>query len=712
MVNERKGNSDKKNNNRLIGGISCLVNQFIAWMLIHYMKLKQLERVLFIVTQSFFRKSLSSLLLGSLALFNFSPLWAQAPDEVVKLTIDAGAFPKSFLGWSVDVDGNTAVVGAPRQVNENGYRAGAAYVYTRSGELWSLEQRLVSPDSSAVNDRFGYRVSVSGDTLLVSARFDDDKGSNSGAAYVYTRSDDAWSYKQKLNASDGATNDQFGVSIQITSDWAFIGTPNDSYDIGGDPTEEVGVGSVYVFQLSGGTWSEVSKLQAGDAHEGQYFGADISVSGDTAVIGARKDNEVAEGAGAGYVFTHSGNSWTQQAKLTASDGMATDFLGKSVSISGDTIILGAPNGCVPNSPFSSCQSIDLYAGNKAYVFVRDGGSWTEQAKLTSSTGDVGDFFGMSTIFDDTVIIGADGDDDSGLDAGAAYLFTRTDGVWTESAKFYASDGQDNEWFGAQVAMDGDSVLIAAPIAFQPDSRPGSAYVFDLGSGETPVGNDIVVEPVTVDSDGEPVEDAPNINLGFKKVLDGGETTIVAHDAPPPGQELPDGFKLTGLSGGATYFDIHTEAEFTGLVEICIDYSGLAIAGNPSKLKFLHYDTALGAWENITSSNDTEVMILCGLTDSFSLFGIAEIDDPVELLSDLLVAVSEVNANNGIINALDKKLQAVEQALQDASFENDFAALSVLLNAFINSVEAQRDKKVSGEEADMLIEKAQEIAMVL
>ena len=661
---------------------------------------------MFIITQSFFRKSFSSLLLGSLALFNFSHLWAQAPDEVpVKLTIDAVAFPNSFLGWSVDLDGNTAVVGAPRQTNENGYRAGAAYVYTRSGEYWLLEQRLVSPDPSAVNDRFGYRVSVSGDTLLVSARFDDDLGSNSGAAYVYTRSVGAWSFQQKLNASDGEANDHFGISIQVNSDWAFIGTPNDSYDIDGDSIEEAGVGSVYVFQLSDGSWSEVSKLQTSDAHEGQDFGADISVSGDTVIIGARKDNEVAEGAGAGYVFTRSGNSWTQQAKLTASDGLATDFLGKSVSISGDTVILGAPNGCVLGSPFTSCQTIDLYAGNKAYVFVRDGDLWTEQAKLTSSTGDIGDFFGESTIFDDTVIIGADGDDDFGLDSGAAYLFTRTDGVWTESAKFYAPDAQDNEWFGAHVAMDGDSVIVAAPIAFQFDGRPGSAYVFDLNSGETIAGPDVLVEPLPVDENGDPVEDAPEISMAFDNVTAGGETTVtMTEDGPPP----PAGFELVGFGEGSTYLELDTTAEFDGEVEVCIDYSGFTLSVAPENLRITHFEDP--DWVDITSSNDTVNGILCGLTSSFSPFSIF-VANPYTLILELVDAVSLLNANSGITNSLDTKLDALDQLLNDLNENNDVAAVNVL-NAFINAVEAQRGKKISDSEADDLITRAEEIMALL
>jgi hypothetical protein len=418
----------------------------------------------------------STLLAASLMLLTFSPSWALVPEEVVKLTVEESG--NYFYGWSVDVDGDTAVVGAPRQWTENG--RGAVYVYTRFGETWQLEQRLVSPDEGAGNDRFGYRVSVSGDRLLVSARFDDDFGDNSGSAYVFTRSAGSWSFQQKLNASDGVAGDQFGLSVSISGDWAFVGTSRDSVDIDGDEIEETFVGSVYVFRNSSGTWSEVAKLQAGDRQDGQSFGGDVALSGDTLVVGASRDNQVADGAGAGYVFTRAGDNWVQQQKLTASDGIAGDFLGQSVSVSGDTIILGAPNGCIEGSDatFTSCIGRDLSAGNKAYVYFWDGTAWVEEAKLVSSTGEIGDFFGIVAVSGSTAVIGADGDDDKGLDAGAAYIFKRIAGVWTEVEKFYASDAQQTEWFGAQVAMDRGTALIAAPIAFAFDGRPGSAYVFN------------------------------------------------------------------------------------------------------------------------------------------------------------------------------------------------------------------------------------------
>ena len=641
----------------------------------------------------------NSVVLGALLLLASMPSWPVSPEEITKFTIDGTAFPGSRFGWWVDVDADTAVVGAPRlslSSDNTDYQRGATYIYIRSGDAWSLQQMLVASDG-ACNDRFGYRVAVSGDTVIVSARYDDDLGNNSGSAYVYTRSGAVWSLQQKLTASDGAVNDQFGLSVQLAGDRAFVGTGRDSYDIDGDLIEEIGAGSVYLFERSGGNWTESTKLHPDDATAGQNFGGNIAVSGDTLAISANNDNEVAAGAGAGYVFTRSGSSWNQQAKLTATDGLAGDSLGGSVAISGDTVILGAMNGIAGQ-----------ITGNKAYVFVRDSSTWTQQARLTPSSGnlDFGDFFGTSALFGDIAVIGADADDEMGESSGAAYVFTRSDGVWTESAKIFASDAQPNEWFGARLAMDGDTVLITAPTsAFVNGIGSGSAYVFDLNSGETTTGSDVVVEPVAVDSNGDPVENAPELSLAFDSVTGDGETTVtVTDDGPPP----PDGFKVAGLSG-TTYLEIDTTATFDGLVEICIDYSDIPITGNPQRLNFSHYED--GSWVDITSSNDTVNMILCGLTSSFSFFAIFE-DDSLLLLAELVDAVHALGAKKSVIGSLSSILKSVRKKLEDDNPNNDMAAADKLLNDFVDAVESRRGKHISDADADALISSALAIATIV
>jgi hypothetical protein len=171
-------------------------------------------------------------------------------------------------------------------------------------------------------------------------------------------------------------------------------------------------GSAYVFVRSGGVWTEQTKLTASDAAASDYFGRSVSVSGDTVVVGAYGNDDVADLAGSAYVFVRAGGVWTEQTKLTASDAAAIDLFGQSVSVNGDIVAIGAYRDSDGGS----------YSGS-AYVFVRSGGVWTEQAKLTASDAAGGDNFGQSvSVSGDTVVSGAYRDSDAGGSSGSAYAF--------------------------------------------------------------------------------------------------------------------------------------------------------------------------------------------------------------------------------------------------------------------------------------------------
>ena len=221
-------------------------------------------------------------------------------------------------------------------------------------------------------------------------------------------------------------------------------------------------GAAYVFVRSGVAWSQQAKLTASDGVVDDLFGWSVAVSGDTAVIGARGK---ASSRGAAYVFVRSGATWSQQATLTASDGVANDVFGWSVALSGDTVVIGARDK-------ASSQGA-------AYVFVRGAGAWTEQAKLTASDGATNDYFGGSVaVSGDTAAIGASGKEGA---RGAAYVFTRNGVAWSQQAKLTASDSAANDYFGKSVALSGDTAVIGAEgegdweEAFQ-----GAAYVFVRG----------------------------------------------------------------------------------------------------------------------------------------------------------------------------------------------------------------------------------------
>ena len=388
--------------------------------------------------------------------------WAQiqshlAPEAITawnqQTKLNAGdAATDDQFGRSVAVSGDTAVIGAWRD-NDGGTNSGSAYVFTRSGEVWSQQAKLTASDPAAF-DRFGSSVAISGDTAVIGAYSD-------GSAYVFSRSGGVWSQQAKLTASDDAGN-FFGWSVAVDGDTVVIGAYAD--DHGGSHS-----GSAYVFSRSGGVWSQQAKLTASDPAPLDHFGVSVAVSDDTAVIGAYWDDDGGSNSGSAYVFSRSGGTWIQQAKLTASDHTAVDLFGFSVAISGDTAVIGAYLADYRGSSSGS-----------AYVFTRSGGVWSQQAKLTPSDLAAGDEFGISVVVSgDTAVIGAHGNDDGGSNSGSAYVFSRSGGGWSQQAKLTASDHAADDRFGRSVAISGDTAVIGAFLDDDGGTDSGSAYVFAL-----------------------------------------------------------------------------------------------------------------------------------------------------------------------------------------------------------------------------------------
>ena len=256
-------------------------------------------------------------------------------NEEAKLTAGDAAADDRF-GESVAISGDTVVVGA--WFNDDAdVDSGSAYVFQRNGTDWSQQAKL-TPSDAAASDLFGVSVAISGDTVVVGAWLDDDAGADSGSAYVFQRSGTAWSEQAKLTASDAAAGDVFGVSVAISGDTVVVGAYGND-DAGPDS------GSAYVFQRSGTAWSEQAKLTAGNAAEGDLFGRSVSVGGDIAVVGAVGEDVAGPDSGSAYVFRRNGTAWwSEQAKLTASDAAAEDLFGRSVAVSGDTVVAGAVGG--------------------------------------------------------------------------------------------------------------------------------------------------------------------------------------------------------------------------------------------------------------------------------------------------------------------------------------------------------------------------------
>jgi hypothetical protein len=361
--------------------------------------------------------------------------------ELKKIFSSDGSSGDEF-GYSVCLDGDTVLIGA----DGDAVSTGSAYVFIRNGTTsWMQQTKLVANDS-ATGDNFGTSVSLDDDFALIGAYGNDGIGS----AYIFFREQNLWTQQQKLFASDTNQGAYFGHSVSLDGNTALIGAEYNDDD-----------GTAYVFTKNGTIWEQQAKLVPSESLPYNYFGYSVSLDGDTALIGAHDDDD----SGMVYVFIRSGNNWTQQAKLVASDGHQNDLFGYSVSLYGDTALIGA-------------EGKYSYKG-AAYVFIRTGNTWTQQAKLTATDGAISDCFGHSvSLFEDTALIGAIYDDDNGGDSGSAYIFTNSDNVWTQQQKLLASDGLAEDRFGRQVTLDGNNSFIGS---FGDDNYLGSAYFFSNGN---------------------------------------------------------------------------------------------------------------------------------------------------------------------------------------------------------------------------------------
>jgi hypothetical protein len=332
------------------------------------------------------------------------------------------------------------------------------------GPLLAIEQAKLVAGNTAPGDLFGRAVAVDGDTLVVGAHLDDVVGGQSGSGNVFVRSGTRWVEQQHLIPDDPATGDQFGNAVAISGDTIVVGSHADDDDGNGS-------GSAYVFvrpPVNGTTWTLQQKLTALDAEPQDEFGGSVSVSGDTIVVGAVMDDAGGIAAGAAYVFVRNGTSWSQQQKLTAIDTGVLDEFGTSVAVSGETVVVGS-------------QFDDDMGGQSgsAYVYVRDGSSWSHQQKLTASDGAFDDRFGRRVaITGETIVIGAQHDDDAGSSSGSAYVFERSADRWSEKQKLTASDAAGSDQFGCSVSISGDRILVGAfGNEDAPFSNTGSAYLF-------------------------------------------------------------------------------------------------------------------------------------------------------------------------------------------------------------------------------------------
>jgi len=387
--------------------------------------------------------------------FNVFAVEAGFPYTEQKVTASDVA-ANDFFGSGIVIDGDTAIIGASGD-DDKGPNSGSAYVYIRIDGVWTENTKLIAADGVS-EDKFGYSIALDGDTAAIGAPFADGQ---SGWVYIFNRNNGVWTFHQKVGANDWAVSDLFGHSIALDGDTLLVGAFADD-DVGSQS------GSAYFFNRINGIWQQQQKIIASDGEANDYFGENIALDGDTALISAVSDNDNGDDSGAAYIFTRGNYGWSERQKLTASD-ISLYYFGSALALDDDTAIIGA-RGDDDNGGYSG----------SFFIFTQTNDIWTEQQKLTPSDGEANDYFGNSVSIDgDTALIGSSYDDDNGNNSGSAYIFSKKNSIWGEEQKIIASDGSTSDEFGWVVSIDGNTALIGAWLKDNPLDNSGGAYFYYL-----------------------------------------------------------------------------------------------------------------------------------------------------------------------------------------------------------------------------------------
>ncbi len=409
-----------------------------------------------------------------------------------------------LFGTAIAISGNTMAIGAPLAGTN---RAGAIYVLVRAGDgTWS-QQAILTAASGENGDRLGESVSISGDTIVAGATYEDsnatgvngnvasNSASSSGAAYVFVRSGTSWSQQAYLKASNTAQEDYFGATVGISGDTIVVGayqedsaaTGINNVSPGQSDNSAADSGAAYVFVRSGTTWTQQAYLKAANTNADDRFAMSVSISGNTIVAGAHYEDSIASGvngnagdntgtnSGAAYVFVRSGTTWTQQAYLKASNPDLGDNFGNTIQIDVDTVVVGSVGEMSNATGVGGNQSDDsLTRAGAAYVFSRSGTTWSQQAYLKASNTEADDRFGQTVAcFGNTIVVSAYMEDSNATGvngnqgnnstsaAGAAYVFTRNGATWSQLAYLKASNPDVDDSFGLRLAVGSDTIAVGS-----------------------------------------------------------------------------------------------------------------------------------------------------------------------------------------------------------------------------------------------------------
>jgi len=365
----------------------------------------------------------------------------------------------SDLAMAAPIGGSTYLVAGASREDSAAADAGASYVFAHSGTTWSQQVKLTASDAAA-QDGFGTSVAADISFVTVSSPLNDDGGSLSGSAYVFKFDGAAWSQQAKLVAADAVGGDYFGQGTGISGTLAVYGAYG--------RTASTGVG--YVFSRSASTWTQQAKIAATDAAIADEFGKDVAISGNYLVVGAAGKSDGATNHGAAYVFAYSGTTWSQQAKLIATDSAANMYFGKYVAIAGDYVVISKPS--------------DAAAGANSgavYVFLRSGTTWTQQAKVVAADAAASDEFGNGQISIWGAASGAGSNNYLAVGSkssatGSTYVFVQDGTTWAQQNKLIPSDSSTTTFGTGTAGYTGTTVYVASADSEQ-NTQTGGIYMY-------------------------------------------------------------------------------------------------------------------------------------------------------------------------------------------------------------------------------------------
>ena len=436
---------------------------------------------------------------------------------------------------ALSADGNTLAVGAygedstatginGDQSDNTAESSGAVYLFSRTDSNWS-QQAYIKASNTNTADFFGHRLTLSadGNTLAVGAYGEDssargingDQSDNtaesSGAVYLFSRTDSNWSQQAYIKASNTDTADFFGHRLTLSTDGNTLvvgayGEDSSARGINGDQSDNTAAssGAVYLFSRFDSSWSQQAYIKASNTDKVDHFGQSVALSadGNTLAVGApgedsaakgingNQNNNIPGGSGATYLFKRFDSSWNQQAYIKASNTDESNWFGYSVALSadGNALAVGAIGEDSAATGINGDQ-IDNTASSAgaAYLFSRTGSNWSQQAYIKASNTDGGDWFGISValttdgnslavvaIYEDSSVTGINDhqSNNTASSAGAAYLFSRFDGNWSQQAYIKASNTDVYDGFGYSVALSADGTTLAVGATWEDSAATG------------------------------------------------------------------------------------------------------------------------------------------------------------------------------------------------------------------------------------------------